>query len=39
MAELIIVLVFVALALAGARWGVDSRSTDDARDRFWWPNR
>ena len=39
MAQLIIVLVFVALALAGAQWGVDSRFTDDARDRFWWPNR
>jgi hypothetical protein len=31
MAELIIVLVFVALALAGARWGVETRSTDDAQ--------
>jgi hypothetical protein len=38
MGLLIFLLVFVALGLAATRWGVDTRTSDDPRDRYWWPN-
>jgi hypothetical protein len=38
MGALIVFLTLVALGLAGVRWGVDSRKSDDPRDRYWWPN-
>jgi hypothetical protein len=36
---LFLLLLFVALAWAGPRWGADSRTPHDARDDFWWPNK
>jgi hypothetical protein len=38
MGALIFLLVLVALGLAAIRWGVDSRTSHDRRDRYWWPD-
>ena len=39
MGALVILAVLIALDLIVPRWGVDSRSSRDARDRYWWPER
>ena len=38
MGALIFLLIFVALDLVAIRWGVDTRTSNDPRDRYWWPN-
>ena len=38
MGALIFLLLLAALGLAAMRWGVDARTSDDPRDRYWWPN-
>jgi hypothetical protein len=38
MGALIFVLIVVALGLAATRWGVDTRTAHDPRDRYWSPN-
>jgi hypothetical protein len=38
MGALVILLILLTLTIAARRWGVDSRHTDDPRDRYWWPN-
>ncbi len=38
MGALVFLLIFVALDLVAIRWGVDTRTSNDPRDRYWWPN-
>jgi hypothetical protein len=38
MGALIFLLILVALDLVTIWWGVDTRTSDDPRDRYWWPN-
>jgi hypothetical protein len=38
MGALIFLLLLVALDLAATWWGVDTRTSPDRRDRYWWPN-
>ena len=38
MGALIFLLIFVALDIVAIRWGVDTRTSNDPRDRYWWPN-
>ena len=38
MGALAFLLILVALGLAAMRWGVDTRTSHDPRDRYWWPN-
>ncbi len=38
MGALAFLLIVVALGLAAMRWGVDTRTSHDPRDRYWWPN-
>jgi hypothetical protein len=38
MGALIFLVLLVALAIAAIRWSVDTRTSDDPRDRYWWPN-
>ena len=38
MGALVFLLIFVALDLVAIRWGADTRTSNDPRDRYWWPN-
>jgi hypothetical protein len=38
MGALTFLLIFVALGLGANRWGADTRTSPDPRDRYWWPN-
>lgn len=38
MSALVILAILITFAVAGPRWGVDSRRSRDANDRYWWPD-
>jgi hypothetical protein len=38
MGWLVVVALFVALAVLTPLYGVDSRASRDAQDRYWWPD-
>jgi hypothetical protein len=39
MSTLFLLLLLVALAWAGPRWGADTRTSQDRRDSYWWPDK